>query len=191
MKIVVVGTSNSILRGGYADALRQTPEVTAFLRIGPGGSTSVILPYFGMDVVFAAFDCVVIDTSVNDGAFLGWGLLTEEDIRGNVEWLCHRARQQGCRPILLIMPNRSKLDDSDRAARIYREMAVLCGADVLDGYRFVARLQAQDGAAGPELFMDDRAIASQNMNGLLVRSKEAASDFPCWPLLHVWSSRGP
>ena len=155
MRVVVLGTSNSILRGGYADALRQHPEVSDFLRIGPGGSTSVILPYFGMEVDFAAFDCAVIDTSVNDGAFLGWGLVSEDDIRCNVEWVCSQAVQRGCVPLLLIMPNRTKLDVSDRAAAIYKEMAPDCGALVLDGYGFVERHCARSGTTGQELFMDD------------------------------------
>ena len=156
MKLLVIGTSNSILRGGYADALREDARVQQFLRIGPGGSTSIILPYFGQDLDFGAFDRVIIDTSINDSAFLGWGLIRAADIRENLDWILPRAINAGCGPIILCLPNRTRMNgDEDAALPVYRQAARDYAVPLLNGYEFVAGHAAEQGQPVADLFSDD------------------------------------
>lgn len=155
MRVLVFGTSNSILKSGYVDALRAHPDVTRLDRVGLGGSSSIMLPYVGADVVFGEYDYVVLDCSVNDGAFAGWGILQPSEIRENLLWVCKAALQAGCVPIFLCMPNRSYLDTEDPAIGVYREVVAECQLALIDGYAFVHATAAADGVAVGDLFMDD------------------------------------
>lgn len=155
MRLAVIGTSNSILRGGYVDALREDARVDSLLRTGPGGSTSVILPYFGREVDFAAYDNVIIDTSVNDSAFLGWGLIRAVEIAENLDWILRRAIAAGCGPVLLCLPNRAHMGGGDAAFRVYRDAARRFGIPLLDGYVFAADYAADRGVPVAHLFSDD------------------------------------
>ncbi|MFD2845400.1 SGNH/GDSL hydrolase family protein [Paracoccus cavernae] len=155
MRLLVFGTSNSILKNGYVDALRNHPDVSRLERIGPGGSTSVMLPYVGADVIFSEYDYVVLDASVNDGAFLEWGLLRPDEIRENLLWVCKAALRAGCVPVFLCMPNRLHLDVGDQALGVYRAVADAVGLALVDGYAFVRATAETDGVPAADLFKDD------------------------------------
>lgn len=155
MRVLVFGTSNSILKNGYVDALRAHSDVTRLDRVGLGGSPSIMLPYVSADVVFGEYDYVVLDCSVNDGAFVGWGILQPAEIRENLLWVCKAALQAGCVPIFLCMPNRSHLDDEDPAMGVYREVAAGLQLRLINGYAFVHATAVADGVAAGDLFMDD------------------------------------
>lgn len=88
------------------------------------GSTSVILPYFGRDLDFADYDAVIIDTSINDSAFLGWGLIQRDEIRDNLTWALHQAIAAQCHPVILCLPNRTCLGNGDGAFDVYRQIGV-------------------------------------------------------------------
>lgn len=155
MRVLVFGTSNAILKNGYVDALRAHPGVSRLDRVGLGGSSSIMLPYVGADVVFGEYDYVVLDCSVNDGAFVGWGILQPAEIRENLLWVCKAALQAGCVPILLCMPNRPHLEAEDPAIGVYREMASKYHLALIDGYAFAYATAAADGVPAGDLFMDD------------------------------------
>ncbi len=155
MRTLVFGTSNSILKNSYVDALRAHAGISRLDRIGPGGSSSIMLPYVGADVVFDDYDYVVLDTSINDGAFLGWGLVQPDEVRQNIIWTCHTALQAGCVPLFLCMPNRTHLEAEDPALAIYRDIAREFQFALIDGYAFARATAAADGVPMADLFTDD------------------------------------
>ncbi|SFN16550.1 hypothetical protein SAMN05216224_102744 [Thioclava dalianensis] len=155
MRLLVFGTSNSILKGGYVDALRSLSDVFHLDRIGPGGSTSIILPFFGADINFSNYDFVVIDTSINDGAFVGWGILHVEEILANIRWFCALALKSGCVPVILCMPNRRFVDTIDPAISAYKQVSEEFAIPLLDGYSFVRAIAAETSSPIKELFLDD------------------------------------
>lgn len=155
MRLLVLGTSNSILKGGYVDALSNRTEIAHLDRIGPGGSTSIMLPYFGAEVDFGSYDYLILDTSVNDGAFASWGALTQSEIIDNLRWLCHNATISGCSPVFLCMPNRTFLEGQDPTLASYLLVASEFSIPVLDGYQAVRQMAADDDLPVADFFIDD------------------------------------
>lgn len=155
MKLLVLGTSNSILKGGYVDALRIHPNITTINRVGPGGSTSIMLPFFGEEIDFSEFDFVIVDTSINDGAFLDWGLLMESEAMDNLRWLLRTATTAGCMPVILCMPNRARMNGGDTALALYKKAASEYRAPLFDGYKFAETCAREIQRPVNELFQDD------------------------------------
>ncbi len=155
MRVLVIGTSNSIFKGGYVDSLRQSPDVTSLVRTGPGGSTSIIIPYFGLDIDFSLFDMVVIDTSINDGAFASWGKLSSIDIMNNLEWLCCTAINSGCFPCFVLMPNKKFLGQQDPSFESYFRIAQKYKAGLVNGYKFAFDYAESNSVDVGTLFIDD------------------------------------
>lgn len=155
MRLLVLGTSNSILKGGYVEALRGHPEIQSCDRVGPGGSTSIMLPFFGAEVDFSAYDALIVDTSVNDGAFMGWNLLARSEVLDNIRWICSTALQAGVTPVLLCMPNRNYLEVPDPALSAYRQVAEELHVPLLDGYGFARAQAVFEQKSVAEIFMDD------------------------------------
>lgn len=171
LKLLIIGTSNSIRRGGYREMLAALrPDVEIHLH-GVGGSPSILLPYVLSGLVAEgafAFDHVVIDTLVNDSGHTanGWAdeSLCEMALFEAIEWIMAR----GVPVTLLLMPQTNVVEQARRLRERRRSLAAARGVAVVDGYDVVDALRAAFELNDARLF-DDKAHASWPVNLILAR----------------------
>ena len=154
MRVLLVGTSNSIVRGGYRSAFEDEPSFTTFTHKGIGASPSVILPYLCAEINFRDYDYVVIDTAINDGTYHARKWIREDQIYEYLRWVATQATQARCKPVFLIMPTKNGLSKRGRSEVIYHKVAAEFRASVVNGYDFVRAHQAITGSAVENLFTD-------------------------------------
>lgn len=86
MKLVVLGTSNSILKGGVVDGLRQSSDDIEIINLSIGASCSAFLLWQLTESkhLLKSNDCFfILDTLVNDETFVSSGIL------GYEQWLSY------------------------------------------------------------------------------------------------------
>ncbi|MBL9055981.1 MAG: hypothetical protein JNJ84_06860 [Rhodobacteraceae bacterium] len=137
MRVMLVGTSNSIFKDGYRAEFESNSAVTRFKYHGMGASSSIILPYFLANEDLAEFDFLVIETSINDVLQYTKGVLSADQIRDNLRWACARAVSAGCKPVVMIMPTLGGVRKRNIADVIHRQVAAEFQAGYIDGYDFV------------------------------------------------------
>lgn len=154
MRVCLVGTSNAILRDGYASAIASDPNIASFRRYSIGGCPSIIIPYFLHDVDFADFDLVIFETAINDQNYLRNKAILTTQVREFVEWGVSKASRSGCRVALLPMPFQNGFDEETQSAQIYEKIAHSTGSLFYDGFAFTRRKAAELKLTVDELFLD-------------------------------------
>ena len=99
----IIGQSNSIMRNGFFNKLRERNciEISKSARLG--ASPSVIGPYLTDDVFFDGLDFCIIDLCVVDFAAI-WGGADYVAIYQWIDWIGHMARKNNCQPIFVLIP---------------------------------------------------------------------------------------
>jgi len=169
-RVLVVGTSNGIRKGGYAEYLSDIVDVT---NVSLGASTSIHSIHSTHDVDFANYDYCVLDFCVNEEAPLRNGMMSWDDIDSILKNLICRATASRCLPVVLILPRLLQVEPVIRDP--YVRLAERHRIPYLDGYALVARLEAL-GVIKQAMFADsahNRAWVSAMIAEILVAGMKA------------------
>ena len=155
MKILILGTSNSILRTGYPKTLATHPAVTSIVNRSLGASASIRLGYDRDVAPFAGSDIVLVDFCPNDEQHnINLPYLNNIDVAFH-EMLANIVANPGCIPVVLALPKRSAFLGSGPA---YDRWLALCRAfrvPFFDARVFLCRLQAKMSLSVEALFWDE------------------------------------
>jgi hypothetical protein len=120
---VALGQSNSILRTGFLNAIKER-GLARFLRSAMiGASPSVIGPYFMDDVFFEGADYCLVDTCVVDFSVLTNNTADLYQIIQWIEWIGHKCRINNCQPIFVLLPVQTQVFNDHPLMSVY--MAVI------------------------------------------------------------------
>lgn len=106
-RVLLCGTSNSVMVNGLAHGLATDPRVAAFVNRSFGASGSTALALHLREVDYSAFDLQILDYSVNEGQMLFGGASTMELYAGNLANAIDRAARAGCASVILNLTSRS------------------------------------------------------------------------------------
>lgn len=157
--VLVVGTSNSLRKTGYADYLSRIPGI-AVTNVSLGASCCLMSIWRTREVDFSAFRYCLLDFAVNEDVMLRNGAIGEGVIRAVFASLACRAMAAGCLPVVLILPRLQARPGPARA--LYRDLAREFRLPWLDGWDFVEQAHAAAAIATPAMFVD-----SAHMQGWL------------------------
>lgn len=163
MKLALVGTSNAVLRGGYAAALARHPAISHFTRAAFGKSSPIVASIFSQDIEQADLDIVIIELTVNAAVMLGGSTnprFVASDTPANVEIalseiieLCLRTNKL---PYFLVWPCLQVAGRPNAPIfRIIESVIAKYKVAWFDGYGFLRRLATHGpGIATERLFLD-------------------------------------
>lgn len=131
--LLMVGTSNTIRRNGFADVLRGMGLPFPVRAVGWGASPSALLPYMLSGTDLAGVTHLAIDPADNAQARRHGDGVSAAVLWHTVDWL----RACGIVPVLLLTPqtNIPEIVQAVRAARL--DEARARGVAVVDGYRLI------------------------------------------------------
>ncbi len=154
--LLVIGTSNTLRRGGFP-AFLSTLRPDLPLRIeGVGATPSVLLPYVVADTNLDGITHVAVDTLVNDASLSAARRAADEPsetmLFETLDWL----RAAGVVPILLLMPqtNAAGAVPALRARRL--AFAADRGIPAVDGHAIVEAMARESGLDEAALFFDSQ-----------------------------------
>lgn len=137
MRVVVIGTSNAILKDGYFYGLSDHPSVTTAANFSIGASTSVSLPMWMKRADFSDFDFIVLDFALNEEAWARAGATTPEQIENCVLGFLGSLGARGPMPVIAILPSLTVHGDAMPIRDLYRRLAKDFGFPLFDGYEFL------------------------------------------------------
>jgi len=147
-RVLVVGTSNAVRKGGFADFLSRIVDMT---NASIGASTSVHSIHSTRDIDFSDYDYCILDFCANEEVRLRAGVATWDSISPIVESLICRATAAKCLPVILILPR--LIHDQPKTRDLYVELAERHGLPYFDGYELLAKLEAR-GVIKQAMFAD-------------------------------------
>lgn len=153
MDIVVIGTSNSILRGGYTAGLSADGGVNV-RNFSLGSSTSVVLPKILSEPFVESCDFIVFDFCVNEEYWVRTGRCSLEEIQERLFHFLSETRHLNAVPVIAVLPTISGLSATLPVHQFYRNFAQRHGYPLFDGFRFAAALAAARETSAETLFMD-------------------------------------
>jgi len=162
-RILVAGTSNSFIQGGYTDGLRE-----AGLRIAGsfaiGASHPSVLPVLLKELEGKEADFIVLDLAPNQQRLMNLNMFVAEQAHQQFVDITAWAAARNIIPVMLLMPTAglSVKPSTDPQKSIRQFMLDACvehGIICLDGYQFVEDYVAETGGAVRELFSDEPHLA--------------------------------
>ncbi|MDE4193112.1 hypothetical protein [Phaeobacter gallaeciensis] len=158
MRVLLTGTSNSIIPAGIKRALEIDPRVTAFTNASYGASGSVAIGDHLRNVDFSQYEVCVIDYCVNEEVLLSSNASTLERAVSNIFALVDRASRAGCLPVLAIYPTQHMLYIERPFENALVESLVTRGVPVFNIYDYVIGLNERQGFSVEELFLDPHHV---------------------------------
>lgn len=173
MKILVLGTSNSILKGGWLDGLREAMPKTTILNASVGASPGTQFAAW-LRRPLADFDAIIHETVINDenlARFVG-----DQDFFDRIMFETLSSLSSRSRLIVLGFTNQRFLDSESPTYRQRRNMTFAAGGEFVGFREMVAaeadRLTTRNGS----IFLDDRHFAlpvAFSLGGALARAIKA------------------
>jgi hypothetical protein len=162
-RVVLSGTSNSILTQGFSSAVAEDPRIASFANHSLGASGTVAVGYHLRDIDFSKYDVCLIEYCVNEEVFLLLGETTLAETIDNMCNLVDRAARAGCRAFFVVMPSRNRF----RFRRPFQDWLETVmrahGVPVIDTYSILMRAVEAHRLQIPQLFLDPvhlkRAVA--------------------------------
>jgi hypothetical protein len=142
MRIVIAGTSNSVMRSGYVAGLIDAGhEIVANPAMGI--SHSVALPFMLDPATLATADVLVMDFCVNEQRATRGGMIRIPLIRDALMYARLACERSGAMPVALILPLRH-MPDGYHIASVYRDLCGELGIPFFDGHAAMDRLGLRD-----------------------------------------------
>ncbi len=158
MRVVLSGTSNSIIAGGFRTAFEEDPSVSYFSNASYGASGTVAIGDHLRRIDFSQYDFCLIDYCVNEEMFRMDGLSSPEDGLKNVCAMVDAASSAGCQPVLVFFPFLSALQARRPFEDALLRRLVARGVRVFDGNLLIAALMQSFGYSAEALFLDARHV---------------------------------
>lgn len=163
LRACVVGTSNGVMRQGYASGIGKCDGIAGVDNYSIGFSSSALFAFREKEIDFARYDICFLDFSCNDASLFQDGFLDDSSIRTQVEYAIYSLLAKSCVPFLIIMPIRKALPDGGAVRNVYVDIAEKFKIPFFDGYAFLEILK--ESAGNPlDFFMDDMHLAPEFAN---------------------------
>ncbi len=104
VKVVILGTSNSVMRVGYVSGLARTDGIDIIANTSVGSSHSVMVPLLARDEVLAESDFVIVDLTINEQRALHRRLYNLDTMRDIFLYILEKCRRCSVIPVFLLMP---------------------------------------------------------------------------------------
>jgi len=153
--VCLLGTSNGVIKGGYADYFRHSAALSRFDNYSLGASTSGFVFYRADRVDFSRYQFCILDLCVNDGRWMDTGHVVPESWTQAVMDLCRRVLATGCLPVLLILPSPNLLARPPEVQARARDVARRLNLPFFDGYDLLRQAMAARPGTGPDGFFRD------------------------------------
>lgn len=155
IRLLILGTSNSVLRGGYTSVFEDHPGIELVNR-SIGGAPAVVLAYQLGRRQLPEADFCILDTAVNDANWTVGGIFRVDLVKEVLLTAINEVRQQlRATPIVLILPTRNNVhNDMSGVLQAQREVCEATGTLYVDGPAFVRRHMAESGADLDDCFKD-------------------------------------
>lgn len=154
MRILLSGTSNSIIAGGIRQVLANDPRVTHFVNLSYGASGTVAIGDHLQHIDFKDFDFCVLDYCVNEEGFIWLKESTVDAAINNISMIINEASKAGCQPIVVVFPILGKADFVQPTESKIGNYFQSLGIPVFDFYAFAKLLMEASGVTFKELFLD-------------------------------------
>lgn len=155
--ILLVGTSNCMLKRGISLGLASQPGVGRLENRSLGASSSIHLARSTEDIDFSKFDFCILEFSVNEDVLLRSHAARPELIEINLRHIVARCVHAGCIPVILIFPR--KPDPEKNAGRtFYLEFARRFNLPFFDGYSLIAALKKKHRLEHDGLFQNPNHV---------------------------------
>ncbi|MBL8562998.1 MAG: hypothetical protein JNN06_12030 [Gemmobacter sp.] len=158
MRVLLSGTSNSIIADGISTVLARSPDVTQFRNASYGASGTVAIGDHLRGIDFAAHDVCIIDYCVNEEVFLFQNLTALEDALSNMFNMVDAASRAGCLPVVLILPTQQRIDRARPLEAGLLERLRAFGVPFFNAYDHITALGTRYGIVPDDLFMDANHI---------------------------------
>ena len=154
MRVLLSGTSNSIIADGISTAFARSPDVTEFRNASYGASGTVAIGDHLRGIDLAAQDVCIIDYCVNEEVFLFQGLTALEDALSNIFNMVDAASRAGCLPVILILPTQQRIGRARPLEEGLIARLRAFGVPFFNTYDYMAVLCERHGFPADALFMD-------------------------------------
>lgn len=164
LTISILGTSNSIMKGGYTYALADHPEIVIQQNLSIGSSHPPLVPYRLVDQSLAGSDILLIDVGINEQRMLvkrGYSEHAFQTSSDVLDYVLSACTETGTIPVILLMPERFGHKTPGQRQRIRKHYIEQCkrrSMPYYDGYAFAEELAKQSGTPYSRLFEDDAHI---------------------------------
>lgn len=159
MRVVLSGTSNSILAKGVSQGIATHPAVSAFDNVSRGASGVVAVGDHLSRIDFTAYDLCILDYHVNEAVLLYMGLATLEDAVSNLAAICDAASRAGCLPVITIFPLSNRFRHARPFEAAIQERLGKIGVPIFNLYPLIDRMAAETGQPHAAFFMDPNHVA--------------------------------
>ncbi len=145
MKILILGTSNSILRNGWVSGLRRALPEADITNLSVGASPGT---QFGLNMKsdLTSFDVVFFDSVVNDENFSA--IVGTETFSNRIIFEIISTISTQTAAIVMGFSNERHLETHSSIYTQRRALAALCGAQFIGIHEMVAEIRAQIAARG-------------------------------------------
>ena len=140
LNLLLVGTSNCMLKKGISVGLAAHPGVRHVENRSLGASSSIHLVKSTEDIDFRRFDFCLLDFSVNEDILLRSRAAHPELIETNLRHIVARCLEAGCMPVILIFPRKPPVE-KNAGRTFYLEFARRFHLPVFDGYSLLTALK--------------------------------------------------
>ena len=172
--VALFGTSNGVIRNGYAGYFANSPQVEPFTNFSLGASTSSYVFYRSDHGNLADYEFCLLDLCVNDGRWLETGHVKPATWTAVLMDFCERLVAMGTLPIILILPSPDFPDCKPKIRQLARQVAKKLHLPFFDGYDLLARAMATELAPPADNFFRDSVHVhewlGQEMSRLIVRA---------------------
>lgn len=172
--VALFGTSNGVIRNGYAGYFANSPKVEPFTNFSLGASTSSYVFYRSGHGNLADYEFCILDLCVNDGRWLETGHVKPATWTAVLMDFCERLVAMGTLPIILILPSPDFPDCKPKIRSLARRVAKKLHLPFFDGYDLLAAAMATEHAPPMDNFFRDSVHVhewlGQEISRLIVRA---------------------
>lgn len=187
MRVLLSGTSNSVLAKGINYTFPNDPAVAAFTNHSYGASGTVALGDHLRKIDFSQHDFCVLDYCVNEEVFIWQKDSTPEAAMNNLYAIIDAASQAGCQPIVMIFPSSTRANHKRPFEEGITDQLMARGVPVFNFYRFAERIAAQSDLTFSDLFLDPmhvRRELGQFMGHVAIEYMKSVADAGAAPLVN-------
>lgn len=157
MRVVVIGTSNSVKVTGYTAAVKLDPRIATFTNISIGASTSVHSIRSAAAIDFSQYDYCLMDFSVNEEIAIKAKAIEISLITDIVESLIIRCIAEKCLPVVLVFPRFLETSKA-RMREFYIDLAAKWKLPYFDFYPVIDVIAERTDIARLALFRDSAHV---------------------------------
>ena len=154
MRVLLSGTSNSVLAKGINYTFPNDPAVTAFTNQSYGASGTVALGDHLRKIDFSQHDFCVLDYCVNEEVFIWQKDSSSDAAMNNLYAIIDAASQAGCQPIVMIFPSSTRANHKRPFEEAITHELLSRGIPVFNFYTFAQRITTHADIAFMDLFLD-------------------------------------